>query len=384
MRVRGETLTSLFICGDILNEYNDQEICDQNLKEIIKKSDYAICNFEAPIEGFGSKIQKSGIHLRQKRETVEILKNTGFNLLCLSNNHIMDYGKEALDDTINEIKENNLEYIGAGMDFKSAYKPLIKQIDNIKLGIINCCEAQFGVLDNKSNKTDAGYAWINHRLICQIILNLKEECDCVILLAHAGLEDVSIPQIEWREKYKLFCDLGVDIVVGSHPHVPQGYEKYNNSYIFYSLGNFYFDDKENHLAKRDSSFSLLIQIDDKKVSGIDFVYHYTEINKVRLATKDEVDIEELNNLLGKGYEYLHKKISNEAYANILTVTKLFSKTTNINFKNFIKNNNFIRSMFKKDKIDKKVTNMHYLRNESYYYVIKNVLIDRIYNKTTGR
>lgn len=371
-------MTSLFICGDIVNEHNDQEICDQKLMEIIKKSDYAICNFEAPIQGCGSKISKSGIHLQQNRKTVEILKNTGFNLLCISNNHIMDYGKEALDDTIKEIEKNNLEHIGAGMDFESAYKPLIKQFEDLKVGIINCCEAQFGVLDNKSNKADAGYAWINHRRVFRTILALKKECDFVILLAHAGLEDVSIPQIEWREKYKLFCDLGVDLVVGSHPHVPQGYEKYNNSYIFYSLGNFYFDDTNNYLDKKDSSYSILVQITDKKIDGIDFVYHYTENNKVALATKNEVDIEELNKLLGKEYKYLHKRISHEAYLNILTATRMFSIPSKISLKRTIKNNNFIRRMFKRDPIDKNVTNMHLLRNESYYYVIKNVFIDRIY------
>ncbi|MGN7476658.1 CapA family protein [Solibacillus silvestris] len=378
-------MTNLFICGDIVNCSNNEEICDRDLKEIITKSDYAICNFEAPINNSGSKAPKLGIHLQQKRETVEILKNTGFKLLCLSNNHIMDYGTEALNATIKEIESNRLDHIGAGLDFMSAYKPLIKQFGDAKIGFINCCEAQFGVLDNKSNMADAGYAWINHRLICKLVLELKKECDLIILLAHAGLEDVSIPQIEWREKYKLFCDLGVDLVVGSHPHVPQGFEKYNNSYIFYSLGNFYFDEVENFIGKKDSSYSISIKIAEKKIQGIQFVYHYTQNNKVCLAAEHEVDIEGLNKLLGKDYKQLHKKITNEAYANILKATTIFTKRFRVFDKSFIgnmitgiKSNNAVRRIFNKSEIDKNIAHMHYIRNESYYYVIKNVLIDRVY------
>lgn len=69
---------------------------------------------------------------------------------------------------------------------------------------------------------------------------LRNEVDLIIFFAHAGLENYDIPLIEWRERYKRLCDLGVDCVVASHPHVSQGFEQYNGQYIFYSLGNLFF------------------------------------------------------------------------------------------------------------------------------------------------
>jgi poly-gamma-glutamate capsule biosynthesis protein CapA/YwtB (metallophosphatase superfamily) len=58
------------------------------------------------------------------------------------------------------------------------------------------------------------------------------------MITHAGVENIKFPIKEWRDRYKRFCDVGVDVVIGHHPHVPQGYEKQNKSMIFYSLGNF--------------------------------------------------------------------------------------------------------------------------------------------------
>src|SRR5699024_4860928 len=139
------------------------------------------CNFEAPVESEGIPIIKSGPHHYQRKDTIKGLKKQGFDLLCLANNHMYDYGIKGLESTIDLANKSGLETIGAGFNFKEAYKPLIKKIKNIKLGFINACEAQFGVIDYSSDKKDAGYAWLNHSEIDNQILKLKESCDFVIL-----------------------------------------------------------------------------------------------------------------------------------------------------------------------------------------------------------
>jgi len=69
-------------------------------------------------------------------------------------------------------------------------------------------------------------------------IKLKAEVNFVVLIAYAGVEDIYFPIKEWRERYKRLCDIGVDVIIGRHPHVPQGYEKHNDSIILYSLGDF--------------------------------------------------------------------------------------------------------------------------------------------------
>ena len=107
------------------------------------------------------------------------------------------------------------------------------------MGVLAACEAEFGCFTEVCNR--GGYAWLNHHLLDDAVVELSRQVDIVILVARSGVEHVDIPLPEWRSRYKRLCDLGVDVVFGHHPHVPQGYEAYNQSLIFYSLGNFYFD-----------------------------------------------------------------------------------------------------------------------------------------------
>ena len=98
-------MITLFTCGDVVNYENaDGKVCDEFLAEIISKADYSVCNFEAPITGFGSPQSKSGPHHSQRPETIEGLKEQGFDLLLLANNHMLDFGAEGLEKTIEAAK----------------------------------------------------------------------------------------------------------------------------------------------------------------------------------------------------------------------------------------------------------------------------------------
>ena len=223
---------NILIVGDIVNTKNKESFIDSDLQELIKSQDYSVCNFEAPIQNSGLKYPKAGPSIFQNKETIEILKKAGFDLLLLANNHMYDYGETGLLDTIKLAKAFNLNTVGAGENFKKAYKPLIKEINGLNICFINACEAQFGVLDDINLNQSSGYAWINHSIIDQLILEYKNKVDKIIICAHAGLENYSIPLIQWKKRYRDLCDLGADCIVASHPHVPQGYEIHNNKPIF--------------------------------------------------------------------------------------------------------------------------------------------------------
>src|SRR5699024_540182 len=108
---------SIFIGGDIVNYHQrDGKVIEKELESLVQKADYAVCNFEAPISGFGNPIPKSGPHHSQLPETIEGLKSQGFDLLLLANNHIMDFGYEGLKATIDRANQAKLETLGAGCD----------------------------------------------------------------------------------------------------------------------------------------------------------------------------------------------------------------------------------------------------------------------------
>jgi hypothetical protein len=334
-----------------------------------------VCNFEAPIEGFGAPIPKSGPHLNQRRETIAGLRQQGFDLLLLANNHMMDYGVGGLKATLDEIEQNGLDHAGAGMNFSEAYKPFIKEINGYRFGIVNACEAQFGVLDYSSHSEDAGYAWINHSLIDKTILNLKKSCDFVIVFPHAGLENYSVPQREWRYRYRHLCDLGADVVIGSHPHVPQGYEEYESSLIFYSLGNFYFD-RLYHADEKEPSYSVILEFGGRGRLAFEPVFHHKQNGQVVLSSDEQrIDIAKLNSQLSEGYVRLLEEMSVAAYDNDIKRWLLLSLSAVPYYGHWAESFRTIVSTLlgRRDNLNKNLLHLHLLRYESYYYAAKQAL-----------
>ncbi len=377
--------TSLFIAGDVVNYTKlDGEICSADLEHIVSAADYAVCNFEAPVVGYGSPQPKSGSHHAQRAETVSGLQRQGFKLLLLANNHMMDYGAEGLKHTIECAERFGLDTLGAGLDFAQAYAPLIKNINGLRVGFFNACEAQFGVIDHFERQSTAGYAWINHPSTDLAILKLRRECDFVLVFAHAGLEHYSIPQKEWRVRYRHLCDLGADVVIGSHPHVPQGCERYNEALIFYSLGNFYFDSTE-YIDKEDHSYSVLLKLEKGSAPAFEPVYHYKHQGRVRLAPQDKrIDLDDLSSLLTTGYREAHDEMSLQAYARIRP--RLLQSLLPIPYRGTLLGSlkHLVRTLLGRNKhFDKTLLQLHLLRNEAYYYAARHALEVQVSRKRDG-
>lgn len=297
--------TKIFACGDIVNTNSKVDFIDSELKHTIKECDLAICNLEAPVTTTDSSpIKKAGPHIHQSKESIKIIKESGFNLVSIANNHIYDYGQKALENTIIELNKNNLSFVGGGKSFEEAYSPRSIEINDIKISIVAACENEFGCLYEK--KDNGGYAWLLSEKIEDTIRTLKKDNDFVILIAHAGVENVTIPLKEWRAKYRRFCDIGADIIIGHHPHVPQGYEEYNNSLIFYSLGNFYFD-TPNFTDISDDSYSIIFTLEKNKKIDFEIIYHKKINNQTCLSNKQEVNfnIDTLQKYLNDDYSKKH-------------------------------------------------------------------------------
>jgi len=368
---------NIFAGGDVLNyTHPDGKVFEDNIEEIVQSTDYAICNFEAPVTGFGTKISKTGPHHNQRLETIKGLKAQGFNLLLLANNHIMDFGVEGLAKTLEEADKYEIDVTGAGLIACQAYCPLIKNIHGIRIGIVNACEAQFGVLDYNTSKNDPGYAWINHHLIDRTIRKLRSEVDYILVFPHAGLEHFPIPQREWRLRYRQLCEAGADVIIGSHPHVPQGFEKYENSWIFYSLGNLYFD-SPSFAGKSDPTYSLVLHL-PRRCRQITFslIYHHKRYAKTTLAHEAErIKVDDLNShLTDINFKARHDEMCLTAYSIIAPKIKACLQPA-WSYSNIRRNiRNLIAPIFgKAQSANQDTILLHLLRNESYYYALKHAL-----------
>ena len=166
----------------------------------------------------------------------ELPNGTSDFVFALANNHIMDYGISGMEATVKLLQERNFKACGAGKNVHAARQPIIVEDKGVQVGIIACCEAQFGVARHDSAGVAEFGPWVYHA-----IRDLRETVDAVIVSAHAAVEDSPWPSPHNRELYHSFVDAGATLVHGHHAHVPQGYEAYGEGVIFYGMGNFAVD-----------------------------------------------------------------------------------------------------------------------------------------------
>jgi hypothetical protein len=203
----------------------------------LKNNDLNITNLECPLVSLKSPIAKAGPNIIGTEKSVEALLYGNFNLVTLSNNHIMDQGENGLLSTIRLCKSNNIDYVGAGINSEDASGILIRTIKNKRFAFLNFSENEFSASDTHH----AGSNTLDPVKNFYSIKSIREQVDYVIVIIHGGHEGYSLPSPRMVKTYRFFVDAGADIVVGHHPHCYSGYEQYNKGYIFYSLGNFLFD-----------------------------------------------------------------------------------------------------------------------------------------------
>lgn len=228
----------LLFVGDVVLEKKLE--FSSEINQLFSTSLVKCCNFEAPVKDYGAPIKKTGPHVQQAAESTKWLKDLGFNLFAMANNHINDYGKEAMDKTLSLFSK--AEVVGAGNE-TDAYAMKIFEFDGVKYGFVAYGENGYGALNGDR---EFGHAWINSERVNKDIRQFKEMVDVLLVQIHAGVEMLDVPIPEWRKRYKEIADCGADFIIAHHPHVLQGMEIHNHCHIFYSLGNFAFDYPSNH------------------------------------------------------------------------------------------------------------------------------------------
>ena len=240
-----ESLLSQF---DIRFGNLEMPLTDKNSRNPAKPADYPALKGS---KGFGT-----------------VLKKAGFDVLTLANNHIMDYGEEGLNDTIEILRENSISYIGVGANEQEARQPLIITKKGITFGILAYSCAYM------ADSTNAGCASVyKHSQIINDIKNLKKKVDHVIVSTHRGLEYCDYPTPTHRKESMNMVDAGASLVLGHHPHVVQGIEEYKDGIICHSLGNFVFDLFDQGLYHKSLNESLVgkegiqtFPVDDNRAS----------------------------------------------------------------------------------------------------------------------
>jgi len=279
-------IITMFLVGDIMldrgTEYIIKKEGNGNFKfpflkiaDEFNNSDIVFGNLEGPISDKGTRVG-SIYSFRADPKAIEGLNYSGFNVLSLANNHALDYGKEALKDTFSRLKLTGISYVGAGLNENEAFFPVIKEIKDTKIAFL--AYTNLGSQYWKATPESSGIAWISDMDLERVktdIQNAKSQADIVIISLHSG-EEYSQNITNFQTDFsKMAIDAGADLIIGHHPHVVQKNELYNGKYIFYSLGNFIFDQSFSEETMEGEIVKVLIE--DNKIKKV--IPIKTEINE---------------------------------------------------------------------------------------------------------
>jgi poly-gamma-glutamate capsule biosynthesis protein CapA/YwtB (metallophosphatase superfamily) len=219
------------------------------LSRRLAAAEITVGNFESTLSAVGTPRQGSDSFAASPR-VLPGLRQAGFDLLSLANNHVGDYGDAALRQTLTSFAGAKIATAGAGRNLAAARRPVIIERDGVRVGFL----AVDSIGETPAaTSTRPGTNRLNMpprtgplnrsqlRRISGDIRALTRHVDTVVVLTHWGTQYTHRPEPSQRTAARTFADAGADLVIGGHPHWVQGWETAGSAVVVHSLGNFVFD-----------------------------------------------------------------------------------------------------------------------------------------------
>jgi poly-gamma-glutamate synthesis protein (capsule biosynthesis protein) len=231
----------------------------------LHRGDIAVGNLEAPITRHGIEFTDKRYRYRTPPKTAAALRDAGFAVVTLANNHMMDFGPAALCETLAHLDRAGVAHTGAGESLAAARQEAIITVGGKRIAFLAYSftfPTEFYATPDSAG-TAPGYP----RYFREDIARARAGADHVIVSFHWGSEQATAPRPYQLEAARAAIDAGADAVIGHHPHVLQGIERYKNGIILYSLGNFTFG-----TMSRSSDRSVIARITlNDGVTGVELV-----------------------------------------------------------------------------------------------------------------
>jgi poly-gamma-glutamate capsule biosynthesis protein CapA/YwtB (metallophosphatase superfamily) len=256
-----------------------------DLLPVLRRADLRIVNCECALTSAASPVWKSGAVFKGDTALVTGLTAVPFDVACLANNHVLDYGVTGLRETLRVLARAGIRTVGAGLTEAQALVPLTVRAGGQKVHVVNVSEGE----DLTASTGGPGVFGWDVPLAAAQARALKALGGVVIVVAHCGLEYVPFPPPYVVAAFRAFIEAGADCVIGHHPHVPQGVEWWQGRPIFYSLGNFVFY-QPTALHHRKVGFCVSLRCEAGRITAIELhPYRITDAGLRRLDGRDARD-----------------------------------------------------------------------------------------------
>ena len=257
-----QTKLTIGFVGDILLDRGVREQMElegqahfyAQIQKEIPELDYLIGNLECPITSIHSPIYKKYV-FRGDTTNTKYLRQMGITHLTVANNHSYDQGRKGLEATIQNLQKHHIRPMGYGKSLKTACEPTIIEEKAVKIILYSSVFLpleNWMPLENEYNVCQENYQVLAEKIRQTKVENPKA---FVIVNLHWGTEHIKDASPYQRQQAHHLIDAGTDIIIGHHPHVVQPKETYKGKEIYYSIGNFIFDQR-----KPANQESLLVKV----------------------------------------------------------------------------------------------------------------------------
>lgn len=270
---------SIAVTGDVMFARKMQGVLStdsspfEGVSDVISTVDLLLINFENAATTSGNAV-KGDVPLKCDPSYVPLAKANNLTVASLANNHAFDYGIDGMKDTMQNLKDSDITPIGAGNTEDEAHQAVVKDVNGRKITILNYMDSDnFAEYSQEvmpmANGSNPGYSAYDSE-DAQKQISENNDSDLIVAYLHFGNEYSNSPNENQVKIAHELIDYGADVVLGSHPHVPQGIEMYNGKPIFYSLGNFIFD--QSNPATHEAYFVRIDMVNDTGVCTVYPIY----------------------------------------------------------------------------------------------------------------
>lgn len=253
--------------GRLVNEMLDRQPPNYiwgDALPLIQDNDLNVINLEAALTHATKKVPKV-FNFKAQPKYVQSLTVANIGVANLANNHILDFAEEGGLETLQTLTQAKIPYVGAGRNIQEASKPIILNIQGIRLGILGCTDnepsweaspqrlgTRFVEIEDPDNP--------RHQTLISDIISLRSKVDVLILSIHWGPNMRERPTKAFRTFAHKMIEAGVDILHGHSAHIFQGIEVYKQKLILYDTGDFVDDYYVDPILRNDRSFLFLVTL----------------------------------------------------------------------------------------------------------------------------
>lgn len=292
-------LTGDVMLGRMVDEYVIQnrsvrpETLWGDILPVMRRADCRLINLECVISDRGAPWHPAtkAFHFRAGPRAVDVLRAAGIDGVMLANNHVLDYGQNALLDCLKLLDRAGIKRTGAGSTLEEALVPAIFELPEGRIAVVSLTDNE-PEWEATHNKPGVNYVACNDRglvepyrsRMTQVLSSARRQADLVIVSAHVG-PNWGAPSRAMRALAHELLDMGADLYWGHSNHTPQGIELYRGKAILYSTGDFVDDYMVDSAERNDLSFLFLLEIEQNRIRQI--LLHPIRIEDCRVTRANE-------------------------------------------------------------------------------------------------